>query len=54
MLAVIAMVIFIIGTILGWVDKTISLSHLLAIGLAGLAFLAGHFIFRVFNAEGRW
>jgi nucleoside permease NupC len=54
MLAVIAMVVFIIGAVVGWVDKTISLSHLLVIMFAGLAFLAGHFIFRVFNSDGRW
>jgi hypothetical protein len=44
MLAVVALVLFIIGAILSWVDKTISVDHLLFVGFAGWAFLAGHLI----------
>jgi hypothetical protein len=55
MLAIVAMIIFIIGAILGWVDKTISDPHLIAIGFAGLAFLAAHLAFRVWGPDGsRW
>jgi hypothetical protein len=53
MLAVIAGIIFIIGAILGWTDKTISDPHLLAIGFAGLVFIAGHLAFRVWAPDGR-
>ena len=54
MLAVIAGVIFIIAAIVGWVDKTISLAHLLAIVAVGLVFIAGHLAFRVWGPTGRW
>jgi hypothetical protein len=53
-LAVIGMVVFIIGAVVSLVDKSTSMAHLFAIAFIGLAFLAGHFIFRVFNADGRW
>jgi hypothetical protein len=53
-LAVTAGVIFIVGAILGWTDKTISVPHLLALAFAGLAFLAGHLAFRVWGPSGRW
>jgi hypothetical protein len=53
MLAVIAGIIFIIAAVVGWADKTISIQHLLVIGLVGLAFLAGHLAFRVWAPEGR-
>jgi hypothetical protein len=53
MLAVIAVVIFIIAAILGWVDKTISVPHLLAIGFVGLAFLAAHLVRRLYAPDGR-
>jgi hypothetical protein len=52
-LAVIAGVFFIIGAILGWTDKTISVEHLLAIGFAGLAFLAAHLAFRLYAPDAR-
>jgi hypothetical protein len=53
MLAVIAGVIFIVAAIVGWVDKTISLAHLLAILAVGLVFIAGHLAFRVWAPDGR-
>jgi hypothetical protein len=53
MLAVIAGVIFIIGAVVGWVDKTISIPHLLVIGFVGFAFLAGHLALRVWAPDGR-
>jgi hypothetical protein len=53
MFAVVAGVIFIIAAILGWVDKTISVDHLLSVGFVGLAFLAAHLAFRVWAPDGR-
>jgi hypothetical protein len=54
-LAVIAGVIFIIAAIVGWVDKTISVAHLIAILAVGLVFIAGHLAFRVWAPDGqRW
>jgi Na+/phosphate symporter len=53
-LAIVAMVIFVIGAVVGWVDKSISLPHLLVIMFVGLAFLACHLIARVYNNAGRW
>ena len=53
MLAIIAGVIFIVGAIVGWTDKTISLAHLLAIMFVGLVFVAGHLAFRVWAPDGR-
>jgi hypothetical protein len=53
MLAVVAMIVFIVAAILGWVDKTISDPHLLAIGFVGLAFLAAHLAFRLWAPDGR-
>ena len=40
MFGLIAFVLFVIATIVAWVDKTISEPHLIAIVAAGLAFLA--------------
>jgi hypothetical protein len=40
MFGLIAFVLFVIVTILAWIDKTVSVSHLIAIVAAGLAFLA--------------
>jgi hypothetical protein len=40
MFGLIAFVLFVIATIVAWVDKTISDPHLIAIVAAGLAFLA--------------
>jgi hypothetical protein len=53
MLAIVAVVIFIIATIIGWVDKTISTNHLLAIIAVGLAFGFAHLAFRVWAPDGR-
>jgi hypothetical protein len=54
MLAVIGGVIFVIGAVLGWVDKTISVPHLLAVGFIAMIFVCGHLAFRVWGPEGRW
>jgi hypothetical protein len=54
MLAVIAGVVFIITAVLGWTDKSISVPHLLALGFIGLAFLAGHLVFRLWGPNGYW
>jgi hypothetical protein len=40
MFGIVAFVLFVVATIVAWVDKTISVPHLLAIIAAGLAFLA--------------
>jgi hypothetical protein len=53
MLAVIAGVIFLIAAILGWVDKTISVQHLLSVGFVGLVFFAAWAAFRVWAPDGR-
>jgi hypothetical protein len=53
MFAVVAGVVFIIAAILGWVDKTISTAHLLAVIAVGLAFVAAHLAFRVWAPDGR-
>ena len=53
MLAVIAGLIFVIGAVVGWIDKTISVQHLLVIGFVGLVFLAGHLAFRLYAPDGR-
>ena len=39
-LGIIAFVLFVIATVVAWVDKTMSVTHLLAIGFAGLAVLS--------------
>jgi hypothetical protein len=54
MLAIIAGVIFIVGACVGWIDKTISVPHLLAILAVGLVFIAGHLALRVWSPGGRW
>jgi len=54
MLAAIAMVVFIIAAVVGWVDKTISLAHLIAIIAVGLAFVAAHFAFRLWRPDSHW
>ena len=45
-MALIALVVFIIGAVVAWVDKTISVAHLFAILFIGLAFVAGHLLYR--------
>ena len=50
MLAVLAMVVFVIGAVVGWVDKSISVPHLLVIMFIGMALLACHLAFRLYNA----
>jgi len=52
-LAVIAGIIFIIGAVIGWVDKTISVQHLIVIGFIAMVFLCGHLAFRVWAPDGR-
>jgi hypothetical protein len=44
MFAIFAFVVFLIGAILSWVDKTVSLEHLMTCAFIGLALLAAHFI----------
>lgn len=53
MLAIVAFVVFVIGAVVAWVDKTISTAHLLAIAFIGLAFLALHLSFRLYNSASR-
>lgn len=45
-MALAALVVFVIGAVVALVDKSISLAHLLCIAFIGLAFMAGHFLFR--------
>jgi len=52
-MALVAMVIFIIGAVVAWVDKSISVAHLLCIMFVGLAFVAGHLLYRG-HANGGW
>jgi hypothetical protein len=54
MLAVAAFVIFVITAVVGWVDKTITPLHLIALACVGLACLALHLAFRVWGPDGRW
>ena len=54
MLAVAAFVFFIVTAVIGWVDKSISVAHLIALLAIGLAFIAGHLAFRVWGPDGRW
>lgn len=54
MLAVIAGIIFVIGAVVGWVDKTISVQHLMVVGFVAMVFLCGHLAFRVWGPSGRW
>jgi len=42
MLGLIAFVVAVIGAVIAWVDKTISVNHLLALVFVVLAFLALH------------
>jgi hypothetical protein len=51
---IIAGLIFIIAAVVGWIDKTISVQHLLAIGFVGLFFLAGHLASRTWFPNGRY
>jgi membrane-bound acyltransferase YfiQ involved in biofilm formation len=54
MFAVIAGAIFIIGSCVGWIDKAISVQHLIAIGFIAMVFLCAHLAFRVWAPERRW
>lgn len=54
MLAVIGGIFFIITAVVGWIDKTVSVAHLIALLAVGLAFIAGHLAFRVWAPQGRW
>lgn len=53
-LAVIAGVIFIIAACVGWIDKSISVQHLIVIGFVAMVFVCGHLAFRVWGPNGRW
>jgi hypothetical protein len=54
MLAIVALVFFIITAVVAWVDKTVTVSHLIALLAIGLAFIAGHLAFRVWGPNGHW
>lgn len=54
MLAIAALVFFIITAVVAWVDKSISVPHLIALLAVGCAFIAGHLAFRVWGPDGRW
>lgn len=53
-MAIVAAVIFIIAACVGWIDKTVSVQHLLAIIAVGLAFVAGHLALRIWRPDGRF
>jgi hypothetical protein len=52
-LAAIAGIFFIIGACVGWIDKTISIQHLIVIGYVAMVFLCAHLAFRVWAPDGR-
>jgi membrane-bound acyltransferase YfiQ involved in biofilm formation len=53
MLAAIAGVIFIIAACVGWIDKTVSTNHLLAISFVAMVFLCAHLVRRLYAPDGR-
>jgi hypothetical protein len=53
-MAAIAGVIFIIAACVGWIDKTVSVQHLLAVISVGLVFIAGHLAVRAWRPDGRF
>jgi hypothetical protein len=52
-LAAIAGVIFIIGACVGWIDKTISVQHLVVIGYVAMVLLCAHLVRRLYAPDGR-
>lgn len=54
MLAVIGGIVFIITAVVGWVDPSVSVPHLIALLAVAGAFVAFHLAFRVWRPGDHW